>query len=112
MPAAPDWTINASYEHEFRLGSGASVFARADSHYESSSWLQFDHPAGLYQKSNIKSNASLTYVSPNKRFEYGAYIRNIENTAKIGGGATGGPGIGLAFLEPPRTYGGRVTVKF
>jgi iron complex outermembrane receptor protein len=108
---APDWTVSAGYQHDFRL-SGGYLRARADTRYESSFWGTFNHARGTEQKDYFKTDASVTYVD-NNEWTLGVWIRNIGNVAVLAATTTGqfGP-YGDAFIEPPRTYGLRLTLDF
>jgi len=106
---APDWTVSASYQHDFRAGSGF-LRARAATRYESAFWGTFAHDRGTEQESYFKSDASLTYFTDDGRWSLGAWIRNIENEAVLAATTTGQEGpYADAFIEAPRTYGLRVT---
>jgi iron complex outermembrane receptor protein len=108
---APEWTVSVGYQHDFRFSRGY-LRASADSRYEADFWGTFNHARGTQQLSYFKSDASLTYVD-NDHWTLGAWIRNIENEPVLAATTTGqfGP-YGVAFLEPPRTYGLRLTVQF
>ncbi|MCI0518501.1 MAG: TonB-dependent receptor [Woeseiaceae bacterium] len=108
---APDWTVSAGYLHDFRYSSGY-LRARADTRYESSFWGTFNHARGTEQPDYFKSDASLTYVD-NDQWTLGVWIRNIEDVPVLAATTTGqfGP-YGDAFIEPPRTYGLRLTLEF
>jgi iron complex outermembrane receptor protein len=108
---APEWTVSAGYQHDFRVASGF-LRARAETRFEDMFWGTFNHARGTQQPSYFKTDASLTYVA-NDRWTLGAWIRNIENEPVLAATTTGqfGP-YGDAFLEPPRTYGVRFSIDF
>lgn len=108
---APDWTVSAGYQHDFIFASG-HLRARAETRYEGAFWGTFNHARGTQQLHYFKSDASLTYVD-NDQWTLGAWIKNIENEPVLAATTTGqfGP-YGDAFIEPPRTYGVRLTVDF
>jgi iron complex outermembrane receptor protein len=107
---APDWTVTAAYHHDFRL-AGGYLRARVESRYESSFWGTFAHNRGTEQQDYTKSNASLTYYSDDGRWSVGLWVRNVEKVAVLAATTTGqfGP-YADAFVEPPRTYGLRLTL--
>jgi iron complex outermembrane receptor protein len=113
---APDWTVNATYFHDFPLPQGR-LRARASSRYEDAFYADFSHTAGGRQQPYVKSDASLTYFPSQGGWSVGAWVKNIENVAVIAATA-GGSNIpflasgATAFLEPPRTYGLRITYGF
>ena len=108
---APDWTVSAGYQHDFRLDSGY-LRARADTRYESSFWGTFAHNRGTEQEAYTKSDASLTYFADSDRWSIGIWVRNIEDEAVQAAATAGqfGPYADV-FLEPPRTYGVSVTAR-
>jgi iron complex outermembrane receptor protein len=110
---APDWTVTAGYFHDF-AGPRGFFRAKAGTRYEDSFYADFSHTPGGRQQPYLKSDASLTYFSSTGGWTLGAWIKNIENVAVIAATA-GGSNVpplesgATAFLEPPRTYGLRVT---
>ncbi len=108
---APDWTVSAGYEQEFRV-AGGSLRARLATRYESDFWGTFAQNRGTRQGAYTKSDASLTYYTGDGRWSVGVWVRNIENEPVLAATTTGqfGP-YADAFLEPPRTYGIRLTVS-
>ena len=113
---APDWSVNAGYYHDFDMSDG---YIRADvnGRFDSQFYGDFRHTPGTRQKSYVKADASVTYFSNDGRWSLGAWIRNITNQvvyATTAGGtqfpqsATGGTG----FLENPRTFGMRASLKY
>jgi iron complex outermembrane receptor protein len=108
---APDWTVSAGYQHDFQLATGY-LRARVETRYESEFWGTFTQSRGTQQESYTKSDASLTYYAGDGRWSLGLWIKNIEDEAVLAATTTGqfGP-YGNAFIEPPRTYGARFTLK-
>ncbi len=108
---APEWTVSAGYQHDFRIAQGI-IRARAETRFEADFWGTFNHARGTQQGDYFKSDASLTYIDDNG-WTLGAWIRNIENVPVLAATTTGqfGP-YADAFLEPPRTYGLRLTLEF
>ncbi len=111
-PYAADWTIGANVYHDFQFGSGY-LRAQADARYESKWYADFVHNPGTKQAGYIKENASLTWYSNNERWNLGIWCRNISNKAVIAATAAAGiPGPATAYMDEPRTYGGRLGFKF
>ena len=110
---APDWTVNLRLVHSWPLRWGADITADVATRFESGFWGDFSHSPGIYQESYTKSNVAVTYHSGNDRWSFGVWIHNIEDQDVQAAAATGNPitdpGPGAPFLEPPRTYGLRVT---
>lgn len=108
---APDWTLSAFWQHDFRV-SGGFLRARAETRYESSFWGTFAHDRGTQQKAYFKSDASLTWHAADGRWSLGAWVRNIENEPVLAATTTGQEGpYADAFIEAPRTYGLRLTLQ-
>lgn len=114
MPNAPKWTINASIEHRFPLSNGGRITARVASTYNSGYWTVFSQEAYTHQGSFTKTDANLTYNSPEDRWYFGAWARNLENNASYYG--AGQPEFDGAhvptFIDAPRTYGVRAGFNF
>ncbi len=108
---APDWTLSAGYQHDFSLGTGL-LRARVETRYEDSFWGTFAQSRGTEQGDYFKSDASLKYTTLDGSWSVGLWVRNIENVAVLAATTTGqyGP-YGDSFVEPPRTYGARVTFR-
>lgn len=107
---APDWTISASYQHDFRVAGGV-LRARAETRYESAFWGTFAHNRGTQQQDYFKSGASVTWTPDGGRWSVGAWVRNIENVAVLAATTTGQEGpYADAFIEAPRTFGLRFTL--
>jgi iron complex outermembrane receptor protein len=108
---APEWTVTAGYQHDFHFGPGY-LRGRLETRYEDEFWGTFAQYRGTQQESYFKTDASLTYFASDDRWSAGLWVRNIEDVAVISATTTGqfGP-YGNSFLEPPRTYGVRFTLK-
>ena len=110
---APDWTVNAGYYHDFPLPEGYCAPMRVlvmRTHFTPTSVI---HP-GVANSRISSRTSSLTYVSAQGGWSIGGWVKNIGNVAVIAATA-GGSNIpplasgATAFLEPPRTYGVRLT---
>lgn len=113
---APDWTVSGGYSHDFDLSKGY-VRANVSGRYESRFYADYAHTPGALQKAYLKADASLTYYDNDERWSLGLWIKNITNKAVIAAAGAGSsfpanPNAATAFLEDPRTYGMRATLKF
>src|SRR5882762_9610068 len=107
---APDWTVEAGYTHNMPLGV-ATLRAHIDWRFESSWFADYVHNKGTEQVASSKGDASLTYDATS--WTVGAWIKNVTNRAVIAATAAAGiPGPATAYLEDPRTFGLRFTVKY
>jgi iron complex outermembrane receptor protein len=115
MQNSPDWTFNLGLRRDFPMGEGF-LRAQLDSRYESSYWGNFMHSPGLHQDPYVKSDLSLTYHAANDAWTLGLWVKNLEDTDVQSAAAPGStvfdPGPGATFLEPPRTYGIRFTMRY
>lgn len=124
----PEWQVSAGYSHELSLGGAGTLTPGASAHYESSAILRLaDLPLlvpGERRDDYIKYDADLTWRPATGNWSVQAYIRNITNEAVVGVGSSGQstPGVWFkpttgtqlrsASLEPPRTYGIRISADF
>jgi iron complex outermembrane recepter protein len=115
MPQSPTWTLTAAYEHTFTLSSGAGITAHADTRFFTRNYLVFTYldpfppfPPGtdIVPQATV-SNASLSYASPRGKWNFEAWVKNIEDTPLKTGAF--GPNLQLA---DPRTYGVSAWVRF
>jgi iron complex outermembrane recepter protein len=115
MPQSPTLTLTAAYEHTFPLSNGAGVTAHADTRFYTRNYLVFTYldpfppfpPATDVVPQATVSNASLSYASPKGKWNFEAWIKNIEDTPVKTGAF--GPNLQLA---DPRTYGVTAWVRF
>jgi len=114
MPRSPDWSLSAGYTHTWRLANGGRLSARARSYYQTGTWLMFQQLQGSYQKAYTRTDADLTFDSPNGRWYGSVYVRNIENGVIAGNAVAGAAGSAFAALDllPPRVYGARIGARF
>jgi iron complex outermembrane recepter protein len=64
------------------------------------------------QRPSLKADASLGWRSPSG-WAVTAWVRNVTDEAVLAATAAAGvPGPATAYLEPPRSYGLRLTVDF
>ena len=111
-PYAADWTISGGFSQDFHLSSGY-VRAAADARYESKWYADFVHNLGTKQKAYAKVNASLTYYADGDRWNFGVWGKNLTDEAVIAATAAAGiPGPATAYMDAPRTYGGRAGFNF
>lgn len=113
---APNWTVSGGYSHDFDLPKGY-IRASASSRYESRFFADYAHTPGTLQKAYAKVDASVTYFDSKGRWSLGVWGKNLTNRPVIAAAGSGSsfpanPNAGTAYLEDPRTYGMRVTMKF
>jgi iron complex outermembrane receptor protein len=110
---APSVVGNLGLQHEFVLGNGGKLTARAQTHYENGHWGQFNHITGSHQDAYTKTDVTLTYFAEGGRWDIALWEKNLENKATIGATAASiSPGPAAAFIDPPRTFGIRANVNW
>jgi iron complex outermembrane recepter protein len=113
MAEAPTATVQVGGSHAFYMPGDASLTASFHTDFQSAHWGQFDHQAGTYQPGASKTTLTLEYQPAGAKWSAGLWVHNLENSAVMGATATGGqPGPASVFLDPPRTYGARLSMKW
>ncbi|HEX7799372.1 MAG TPA: TonB-dependent receptor [Asticcacaulis sp.] len=116
LPHAPHLAGTIGYDHVFALGSGAAITPRFTTHFEDKSWLSyFNVPTYDEQKAYTKSDLSLKYDEPDRRWSLEAFVLNVEDaTIKTNSGTFGpiGAKVWTSVYAPPRTWGVRLRASF
>ncbi|TAK56463.1 MAG: TonB-dependent receptor, partial [Gammaproteobacteria bacterium] len=79
LPQAPEWTVNAAWEHRFELGNGSQVILGVDSRIETERYLSLDFMADARQGSSTISNARVTWEAAGGAWSVTAFVNNIED---------------------------------
>ena len=110
---APEVNFQGGVDKRFDLRGGASIIARANTQVEGSYFGGFENFPTQRQRSFHRTDLSLTFAPASERWSIQAFVRNVEDatvfTTINGGSLTTLAGGGL---EPPRTFGGRLSVKW
>lgn len=116
LAKSPEWTLNGSYEHTFRLANEATLKARIQTHYETEKNLDYHNFALTQQDAYTKTDISLAYAPGENRWSVMAYVRNLEDKAVMAQAGPNAQGVdrfgGSAHYAPPRLYGAMVSAKF
>ena len=112
----PKWTANLGAEQTLPLSNGGDFVLGVNTRYESSRYTNLSYAPFTVVPGYWRTNATLTYNTPDRRFSVSGYVNNIENKAvpeAVGTGLTF-PTIPLlpVTLKPPRTFGLRVGAHF
>ncbi|MCJ2182507.1 TonB-dependent receptor [Novosphingobium sp. 1949] len=111
LAKSPGMTLNAGYEHDFEIFSGVLTL-RAQTHYESSKYLDYHNFASTYQGGFTRSDVIATFKPDAASWSLSAYVRNIENNRPwidlIPRSAT----VADGNVGAPRLYGARLTYDF
>jgi hypothetical protein len=132
---SPDWTLTASYEHQFYLGDFGTLRPKIDMQYKSEYYLSFsreqtpgdaaapgtlDYPWDTfgkyfaypwnYQEAHYMLNASMVFNHSSDIWSIRAYVKNITDyCAKNAYGDEWNLRLGVS---DPRTYGAVFSVKY
>jgi iron complex outermembrane recepter protein len=111
---APSANILAGLQHTFSLASSGDLLFRVTTHFESGHWGDYTNLPGSHQSAYTKTDLMLTYTPPHSSWNVQAFVRNVENSLVFGTlsppSTPGQPGAGS--VEPPRTFGVRVSAKW
>lgn len=127
IPHAPEWRLNANYQHDFTLANDSRLFVRGEAAYVSEQFTDFsaciyaapgsaqcggtgaDTAANHTQVDYTVWNLSTGYVAPDERWSVTAYVRNLTdeiyklNYTRV---------AGAIFVAAPRTYGVVLSAKW
>ena len=109
---APEWTVTAGFHHDFVVGNGR-LRARARRATRMRSGARSPKIAARANLTTSRPTPRSRTSRPTSAGASALWVRNIENVAVMAATTTGqfGP-YGDSFIEPPRTYGARVTFRF
>ncbi len=111
---APKWTLNLSAQQTVPLDKYQIVFG-ADTQYKSGRYINFYYisQGGGYVDHSWQTNAQVSFGPADGRWSLAAFVRNIENNrVPTFGGPTPLLNFTVVGTTPPRTFGGRGSVKF
>ncbi len=113
-PYTPKWTEHLSYTHTFKLSNDASVQLNANATYVGREYVYTTPYVDLANEGGYhKTNLVLGYHSPKDLWNIEAYVNNLENKFVINSLQPGTTtGNYYAYVDPPRTYGVRLSHKF
>ncbi len=113
LPFSPHWTANVGYQQTFDLSGGAELEALVNFQYVSRRWATYTHATYTDIEANTRTDLTLTYTPAHRHWSMGAWVRNLEDAVvKTQGNVGAIPGPASFFLEPPRTYGVRMTFNY
>ncbi|MGE0742640.1 MAG: TonB-dependent receptor [Hyphomonadaceae bacterium] len=114
LPAfnSPEWTLNFGIEQTIPLG-GFQIRLGADTQYRGERYIGFDYLPQQLVDETWTSNAHVGFGPDDSRWEILAYIRNIEDE-RYGVFSPVHPLAGFVMqgLNPPQTYGVRLSASF
>ncbi len=107
---SPRWTLNLAAEQVVPVGEYRLVFS-VDTQYRSGRYTYFDYQPDQFQGASFTTNAQVTFGPKSERWSVAGFIRNIENDRLLVAPVSF-LNLVAGYTTPPRTYGGRVSVKF
>ncbi|WP_343615040.1 TonB-dependent receptor [Novosphingobium sp.] len=111
---APRWTMNLGAQQTIPVGDYKVVMG-VDTQYKSGRFINFSYVSdgGGYVDHSWQTNAQISFGPANGRWSAAAFVRNIEDN-RVPTFQSPAPLINLTVVgtTPPRTFGGRVSVKF
>lgn len=109
---SPKWTANFSARQTIPMGDYKLVIS-ADTQYRSSRYNFFNYVPGQLTGASWRSNAQLAFGPESDRWTISAFVRNIENErTQIFGPQHPFLSTLTVQTQAPRTFGGRLFVKF
>ena len=118
VPLSPTFTATIGASYKFDVGFG-TIEPAAQLYYSDSYFTnEFNYDAGISdrdvgrQRAYTKSDASITFRTPDEGVFVQALVRNIENEAVLNRTVIGGGGAIFQNYGQPRTYGVRAGFKF
>ncbi|WP_404712816.1 TonB-dependent receptor [Sphingomonas sp. MMS24-J13] len=107
LMASPKYTIAGTYEHTFDLNNGAKLIFGIDSKLVAAHYMSNANEPGSLQNRYTRTNANLTYRTPNGHWEVIGFIKNMEKGAQQLAFVNTVDGD-TVLLYPPRTFGATV----
>ena len=114
LPQAPKWQGRAGLEYSHDLANG-SLRLRGDVNYTSRIHFSPFNILEISQAEYVKADASIDYISASDKWQIGLYVKNITDkttTASAVANSFLASDSLLAYFDPPRTFGGYVTLRF
>ncbi len=112
---APHFAVNLSYQHVFELGGNhGNLVALITSQLMTSQWLAVDYTPLEHEGGLTVTDINLTYEPPGGRWSITGYVRNLENAASYSAAFAYAfaSNVTLAGINPPRTFGGILKIRF
>ncbi|NWG52978.1 MAG: TonB-dependent receptor [Hydrogenophilaceae bacterium] len=111
---APEWTLNAGYEHRFELGGAGRIIAAVDTRLEDERFLSIDYLPEGTQGSYMMSNLRVTWENEPGDLAVTGFLNNIENELVFSNSlqSPAKPGVVYNQIRPPRVAGVRLSMRF
>ncbi|RVU04258.1 TonB-dependent receptor [Novosphingobium umbonatum] len=110
---SPKSVVSLGYTYTQPLANGGEIVGNAATRISASYALTDVGNGAFFRQPNYsKTDLSVTYNSPDKKYYVGAFAKNLENRIVITSATANGTFLGTASFEDPRTYGVRAGYKF
>ncbi len=108
---SPDWTVSLGLNQTLDLGQ-FTLTGTFDARYRSERVIGFQYLPTQYEDGVITADASLTLMPKSGVWRVTGYMRNMTNAFVRSIAQVGSGDIAAASVEPPRTYGVRISADF
>ncbi|WP_420139307.1 TonB-dependent receptor [Sphingomonas sp.] len=117
LDRSPEWVASVDYSYRLPLANGSDLTAQVRSRISDSyEFLSTTLREQFRQPSYTRTEVSLTYTAPDKRWYLQGFAKNLENTIVLSSATTVAafPGLagGTVTFQDPRTYGVRAGFRF
>ena len=109
---SPKWTVNLAAQQTLELGDYKLV-PGVDTQHRTKRYIGFQYLPTQYLPSVWQTNAQIAFGPADDHWSISAFVRNIENNrTTTSSGLHPLANILVSTTTAPRTYGGRLSVKF
>lgn len=111
LPNAPSVSLRGRYQHDFHIENFGTLSPSATVYWQKRSYLR-EFNLGIDRvPSYSKTQLSLLYQNPSKKWSIEGFVENLENR-KVRSAQFVLAGAYLSYYDPPRTYGLRLSHDF
>ncbi|MCA8889741.1 MAG: TonB-dependent receptor [Parvularculaceae bacterium] len=109
---SPKWTMNLGLQQTIPLSGSRELVFDVNTHYQSDSMLMFERLDSGIQESYWTTNASLS-LALNDNWAVAVFVNNIEDNRPLTNSFFYPfASVVTGTVAPPRTFGGRLSVRF
>jgi iron complex outermembrane recepter protein len=118
LPRVPKWTIQSSYRHDFLLPNEGVITPSLTIQHSTSRELDVGYGPNGRAPGYTLANFEIGYTAPDDAWSLSFYARNITNAKVYSSGTSIVPTAPNGFryytvnIEPPRSYGVRLSADF
>jgi iron complex outermembrane receptor protein len=114
LPHAPQWSGYVTYDRMFNIGGDFKLGFEANDQFASARWLSTSFLSSARAPAYTRVNLMVSFLPSSDRWSIAAFVRNVTNATVYSTGYDNSfaPGLFAATIDPPRTYGIRLGVRF